>query len=577
MTPEQSGRLFQPFSQADSSTTRKYGGTGLGLSISKRLVEMMDGNIWVESSYGTGSIFHFTAWFGIGKGATKQRLIPDIAGVRALVVDDNQPAREILTNSLKGFALRVESVPSGEDAIRALVLADAQDPYQLVMMDWHMPGIDGLEASRIIKRGNRLKHIPKIVMVTTFGREDIGPQTEELGIEGYLLKPITPSTLYDTLVGLFNITSDQPDPAQMMRADTSSRDAVGFRILLVEDNEVNQQVATELLESAGATVIIANHGREALRILTEGQEPPPFDIVFMDLQMPEMDGFTATRLLRADPRLRGLPVIAMTAHALVEERKRCLEAGMNDHVSKPIDPDALFAALKRWAKAPAETAPDRKEPTTKSGGDVPLPEIEGVDQEAGLKRVAGNRLLYRNLLRQFAAKEITTSGQIWDAIKLEDYKLAEQAAHAVKGVSGNLGLREVFPAAERLEQAIRERTAEIPIIAEEFVQVLRRQSQAIEEAFSNVTLDGSKGGKESAGLETGEPAKAIARLRALLESSDADASEAFSTLERVLAGARDQLLLQALGAAISEFDFARALLELDQLVEKCDAGWRPTV
>jgi two-component system, sensor histidine kinase and response regulator len=577
LTPQQSGRLFQPFSQADSSTTRKYGGTGLGLSISKRLVEMMDGNIWVESNYGTGSTFHFTAWFGIGKGETKQRLIPDIAGIRVLVVDDNQPAREILANSLKGFALRVESVPSGEDAIRALALADAQDPYQLVMMDWHMPGVDGLEASRIIKRGNRLKHIPKIVMVTTFGREDISPQTEELGIEGYLLKPITPSTLYDTLVGLFNITSDEPDPARIMRADTISRDAVGIRILLVEDNEVNQQVATELLESLGATVTVANHGGEALRILTDGQEPPPFDIVFMDLQMPEMDGFTATRLLRADPNLRGLPIIAMTAHALVEERKRCLEAGMNDHVSKPIDPDALFAALRRWAKAPAETAPERKEPTPKSDGDVLLPEIEGVDQEGGLKRVAGNRLLYRNLLRQFAAKEIATSWQISDAIKLGDYMLAEQAAHAVKGVSGNLGLREVFSAAERLEHAIRERTAEVPICVQEFVQVLSHQTQVIQEAFRNVTLDGSNGGKGSAGLDTGEPARAIARLRALLESSDADATEAFSALERVLAGARDKLLLQALGAAISEFNFAGALLELDQLVEKRDAGWEPIV
>ena len=172
-----------------------------------------------------------------------------------------------------------------------------------------------------------------------------------MGIDGYLLKPVTPSTLFDTLVELFgNVGHETERLADCREPMQRPHDATGIRILLVEDNEVNQQVATELLESAGASVRIANHGGEAVRILTEGEQPPPFDIVFMDLQMPEMDGFTATRLLRTQPRLQELPIIAMTAHALVEERQRCLEAGMNDHVSKPIDPDALFATLMRWAK-----------------------------------------------------------------------------------------------------------------------------------------------------------------------------------------------------------------------------------
>ena len=351
MTSEQAARLFQAFSQADSSTTRKYGGTGLGLSISKKLVELMDGSIWIESNFGTGSAFHFTAWFGIGSGETKRRsLIPDIAGIRVLVVDDSAQAREILTGSLKALALRVESVSSGEAAIRELAAADSPDPYQLVMMDWHMPGLNGLEASQIIKRGDHLKHIPKLVMVTAFGQEDVRAQAEEIGIDSYLLKPVTPSTLFDTLVELFGNAGEDADRSRVARPVATSHDATGIRILLVEDNEVNQQVATELLESAGAIVRIANHGGEAVRILTEGEQPPPFDIVFMDLQMPDMDGFTATGQLRVQPQLQGLPIIAMTAHALVEERQRCLEAGMNDHVSKPIDPDALFATLLRWAK-----------------------------------------------------------------------------------------------------------------------------------------------------------------------------------------------------------------------------------
>src|SRR5208337_2327893 len=205
MTPEQSAKLFQAFAQADTSTTRKYGGTGLGLSISKRLVEMMEGAIWVESEPGMGSTFHFTAWFGVGSEEKRKRFIPDLAGIRALVVDDNAQAREILTDALRVFALRAESVSSGEDAVREIASADSEDPYRLVLMDWHMPGMDGLEASRIIKRDDRLQHVPKIVMVTAFGREDIRGQAEEIGIDSYLLKPVSSSLLYDTLVDLFGM------------------------------------------------------------------------------------------------------------------------------------------------------------------------------------------------------------------------------------------------------------------------------------------------------------------------------------------------------------------------------------
>ena len=265
MTPEQTARLFQAFSQADTSTTRKYGGTGLGLSISKKLVELMDGNIWVESNYGIGSTFHFTAWFGTRLGETKQRpLIPAIAGIRVLVVDDNQQACKILADSLNRLGLRAETVSSGEGAIRKVATADSQDPYRLVMMDWHMPGMDGLDASRAIKFDEGLKNVPKIVIVSAFGLEDIGGHAEEIGVEGYLHKPITPSTLYDTVAELFGVIGAKAQTSHAISANTT-HDATGIRILLVEDNEVNQQVATELLESAGARVRIANNGRRGRR------------------------------------------------------------------------------------------------------------------------------------------------------------------------------------------------------------------------------------------------------------------------------------------------------------------------
>ena len=348
---EQTTRLFQAFSQADASTTRKYGGTGLGLSISKRLVEMMGGEIWAESNRGVGSTFSFTAWLGIGSSEPeRKRFVPDLSGIRALIIDDNPLARDIIAESLKAFAIRVDSASSGEEGLQELSAADTYDPYQVVLIDCHMPGLDGLQTSRIIKDGGFLNHGPKVVLVAGFGREDMRTQAEQMGIEGFLLKPVSPSLLYDILVSLFGVAGVEDRRFPEMKNNDTVLNAAGIRVLLVEDNEMNQQVATELLESAGAIVTVANHGGEAVKILTEGDQAPVFDVVFMDLQMPEMDGLTATRLLRRDRRFHKLPIIAMTADALVEECQRCLDAGMSDHVSKPIDPDRLLSTLLRWAK-----------------------------------------------------------------------------------------------------------------------------------------------------------------------------------------------------------------------------------
>jgi len=562
MTPEQSARLFQAFAQADTSTTRKYGGTGLGLSISKRLVEMMDGEIWAESTPGVGSIFIFTVWLGVGSVEKHRHVIPDLAGLRALVVDDNAQAREILTEALRVFAIRAESASSGEDAVREIVGADSQDPFRLVLMDWQMPGMDGLQASRIIKRDDRLKHIPKIVMVTAFGREDVAAKAAEIGIDSHLLKPVSPSLLYDTLVDLFGVSGDDVRRSRTRKDDTQGPDASGIRVLLVEDNEMNQQVATELLESAGARVTIANHGGEAVKFMTECDGAPPFDVVFMDLQMPDMDGFTATKILRQDDRLKNFPIIAMTAHALVEERQRCLDAGMNDHVSKPIDPDVLFATLMKWVKPRPKQGNTPTRPAGKALDEVSLPAIAGINVEDGLKRVAGNRRLYRDLLLQFASKEGDAGGRILAALQGGDNKLAERIAHTVKGVAGNIGIAAVQNAAQKLEKAIRDGEDSVPALVEILSTSLAAQVYAINEAIRKPEPVESV----QTGAFNGKAAAVdIARLKSLLIASDGDANEAFHSLRQTVSGSVANAQLDALNGFINDFDFEAALLKLEEI------------
>ncbi len=592
MTKEQSAKLFQPFTQADMSTTRKHGGTGLGLTICRRLLDLMGGRVWLESEAGVGSTFYFTVWLGIGSETGPGKIVPEkLASLRVLVVDDNPTAREILHEPLSGLASRVDVVGSGKEAIGAIQQHDASDPYDIVFMDWRMPGMDGLQASRHIKGDETLKHPPHIVLVTAFGREEVREEAERLELDGFLVKPVTKSMIVDTLVNVFAVEGAQvsvtaeSDPADRLR---------GARILLAEDNEINQQIAIELLEGAGATVKVANNGREAIDTLSNGPQPPPFDVVLMDLQMPEMDGYQATAKLRSDSRFSTLVIIAMTAHATIEERQRCLAAAMNDHISKPIDPEMLFATVGRfYRRAEAGKDTERKKDVSAPGsmpqmgdagggmaaarpiegatqpGDL-LPVVQGLDTKDGLARVAGNRKLYLKLLRQFVEQQGPALEQISDGLAKGATTLAERLAHTLKGVAGNIGAKGVQAAAGVLEKRIREKagSADLDAAKQHVAAVLGPLIGQLSSACGSPAAEAVAAQRPAVVVDPVKTREAAARLTGLLSEFDPGAGDFIEENSTVLQPLFPGAHWGEFEKLVQGYGFAAAQAQLEMALDK---------
>ena len=573
MTELQIGKLFTAFSQADSSVTRKYGGTGLGLTISQRLVEMMNGEITVASEVGIGSTFSFVAEFVYQSNIKVRHLVrpSNLAGLKVLVVDDSKLAREVLVEQMLSFGIETVAVDSGDAAFRELERAGAGQPYDLVLMDWLMPDKDGIETAQTIMKNKNLARIPLIIMVTAFGREEVMKKAEKSGINAFLMKPVNQSLLFDTLmqvlgqdgVDLDPVTPDYKSEPQILE------ELAGAKILLVEDVIMNQQVATEILESAGVFVEIANNGQEAVTAVGNSD----YDLVLMDIQMPVMGGYEATRLIKADAKNANLPIIAMTAHAMQGAREECLKAGMNDYVSKPIDPQKLLAVLARWIETTAivrgKRVPAYSKPSGATDVETRLPEnLPGIDIESALKRLNRNKKLYRELLLDFSGTYATTAEEIRKTVAMGDLDTAQKLSHMLKGVAGNISAYALHDAVRELETGLKQQAET------EFAKLLLKLDQELAlvlESIGSLEQDKKEAGAPLASLTTvdilSEATPLILELKTQIEENSFMVSDTFANLAAVVGSLMEEEF-KLLGESIENFDFDEALRIIQDLMQK---------
>jgi two-component system sensor histidine kinase/response regulator len=573
MTPEQCSKMFQSFSQADASTTRKYGGTGLGLAISKNLVERMGGKIWVESVAGVGSTFHFHARFGVQANPQARRMFKaeELLGVRVLVVDDNASAREILSTMARTFGLEVDVAHDGAQALRLILDADKKAlPYDLVLMDWKMPVMDGIDAVHHL-HSDQLSRVPTVIMVTAYGREDALANANERGValQTVLTKPVTPSTLLEAIGEVLGKGIDVTTRKEV-RADDYA-DAVhklkGARILLVEDNDMNQELAVELLESEGMTVVLARHGQEALDILAGD---PRFDGVLMDCQMPVMDGYTATRHIRQNPAFKDLPIIAMTANAMAGDKEKVLEADMQDHIAKPLDVSAMFATMARWIHQAVRTeintsATHRIAVSAANKRAVGLFDhisLSGIDTRFGLATALNKEALYLRLLLKFRDGQSGFADQFAKARAGSDTKAAQRLAHTLRGTAATVGAKGVQKAAEQLEMACTQASndAQIDALLGQVLAELQPVLDALRTLADNNTNDAPL---PPTSVDAATLAPLRAQLLELLELGDSGAIDLCDEHENLLRSAYPAQW-KKIADNIRGFDFETALTLLHQ-------------
>jgi len=468
--PDKIENLFDIFSQVDSSTTRKYGGSGLGLAICKELVEIMGGNIRVTSRPQQGSTFTFTVRLDYeDKEGRKLETIPDIDGMRALVIDDSQIAREIIRQICRSLKIEVDLVESGSVAIERIKqsMSDEQ-PYQLLLVDWLMPSMDGVETLRRIKQlYGSMKESPLAIMMTSYNLDGLIEKTSELMLDGYLVKPITPSMLLDKLMF---VIGTQGHSEWTVEADETLTERFkklhGSKVLVVEDNPVNLEVTIDLLQQVGVMIGIANNGQEGVDAVKQGD----YDAVLMDIHMPIMDGYEATRTIRNESQFKDLPIIALTANAMSGDSERSLGAGCNEHLNKPIDPSELYSTLEHWLGLESKESSDavleesviqaEKISSQKSHS---FPEIEGVNVDLAIDKIGGRVEFYRKLLGIFLDTHANDVEQFHELTGSHRYEEAVRLAHSLKSSAGNIGATTLQKLALDLEMAFEDNPEEASV------------------------------------------------------------------------------------------------------------------
>jgi PAS domain S-box-containing protein len=572
LTPDQIKLMFQSFQQADSSTTRKYGGTGLGLSIAKKLAELMNGTVGVESVAGEGSTFWFTGWVGVSHQAPHYRNpVHNLRAKRILVIDDNEAASIVLVDLLEHMGLEVMAAASGEAALECIQQqAVVGKPFELLLIDWQLSGIDGVETARRIKELNiPLAHM---VMVTGYDTDSLLPLAAAIGINQVLLKPVNPAKLAEALMS-FYANDAQPHSLGLEPQGKSLLELVssiaGSNILLVEDNEINQLVATELLAEGNVTVEVANNGKEALDMILA--RPTHWDVVLMDMQMPVMDGVTATIEVRKTISAEQLPIVAMTANAMVQDKEKCMAAGMQDFVTKPIDPDVLWETLLRVIRSKAaslESAALTKISQMVSDSTVQvaveqfvLPSgIQGLDSALGLRRVSGKIVLYETILRKYIAGQATVVDELRTAVENQDFELAKRLAHTTKGVSGNIGATGVQGIAAEIEAGLGEGVDSVAILDK--LTVLQSALAPLLQSLAACLPQDTKA--VAVTIDTEKLAELRAQLTDFLKADDSQAADLFEEHASLFQAAWPEQF-KSLETDLKNFDFDQALQTLEAI------------
>ncbi|MDD3518490.1 MAG: response regulator, partial [Chromatiales bacterium] len=555
--------IFESFTQAESSTARRYGGTGLGLAISQRLVHLMGGELTAESTPGQGSCFHFTLTLMRDDAAEQSQrtehregetILPTKA-VHVLIVDDNATAREVLAGTTASFGWKTDTAASGAEAIEHLRReAAAGHVYDVVCIDWNMPGMDGWETAQHIHALYPDETAPIILMITAHGREKVTARLADGAspLDGFLVKPVTPSMLFDAVAQATRGRSVTVERRDVDRADT--RPLTGLRLLVIEDNPLNQRVAQELLTHAGAYVQVASGGRQGIDFVRTGQ--PPFDAVLMDIQMPDLDGYETTRILREEVGAT-LPIIAMTANALPADRAACLAAGMDDHVGKPIDMDQLIATLLRHCRPRSSVNVMQTTGTTAPESGALPSSPEGFELDAALGRLGGDRALFASLARRFGEDQSDIVARARQALRQGDRTGATRELHTLKGLAATVGARALSAVAAETEAAVKAGADAIEL-DRHFETLERHCSDSV--AMLRGVADALAPPDVTPPVTTVDDARVLELLReleTLLAAQNVRALDVHATLKREAGGVLG-VHLAALDAAIGRFDFAAA-------------------